>query len=60
MENIFNITKKMTLCGGKKCCPVVEIKDNITYITDDYGNKVQMETLQLKMLIDEGHKLFDA
>ena len=59
MNNNFNIDKKMTLCGGKRCCPVVEIKNNISYITDDYGNKVQMDTAQLKMLIDEGHKLFN-
>jgi len=53
------IAKSMKLCGGRRCCPTVKIEGNVSFITDDYGNTVKMETSQLKQLIDEGVSLFN-
>jgi hypothetical protein len=52
------IETKFSLCGGRRCCPVVDIQNDTTFISDDYGNKIQMETEQLKLLVEKGKELF--
>ena len=56
MKELFETFK---LCGGKRCCPEVDIQGDVTFIADDYGNKIQMETEQLKILVERGKSLFE-
>lgn len=51
-------TKKIVLCGGKKCCPELTItEDGKVKIKDDYGNTVTMEKSQAKMVTGAVEKL---
>jgi hypothetical protein len=45
--------KKLTLCGGKRCCPTIELKDdNTVEIVDDFGGKVKMQLSQAELIIE--------
>ena len=42
---------KITLCGSPGCkCPVVEFTESGILITDDYGGKVTLTTMEAKQL----------
>lgn len=57
IENTLNT--KFSLCGGRRCCPVVEIKGDITTIADDFGSTVKFETEQLKILFNKCKEIFN-
>lgn len=45
MENETNNPKRVVLaCGGKKCCPVVELDEAAgeVVMTDDFGGKIRI------------------
>jgi hypothetical protein len=39
-----------TLCGGDKCCPVVEVLDDMVKIGED-GNMVKLKKDEWKLLV---------
>ena len=42
---------KLMLCGGKRCCPTIELGENGTVeIVDDFGGKVRMNIEQAKLI----------
>jgi hypothetical protein len=54
------IQETFKLCGGRRCCPEVDIQGEWTYIEDDFGGKIKMETDQLKLLVEKGKEIFDV
>lgn len=55
MKELFETFK---LCGGKRCCPEVNIKGDTTTIKDDYGNCILIETEHLRLLGEKCKELF--
>jgi hypothetical protein len=42
---------KLMLCGGKRCCPTIELgEDGIVEIVDDFGGKVRMNVEQAELI----------
>lgn len=51
---------KILLCRAGSCCPLVERDGDNIYITDDYGNKVEMkfeEFAEIPKALDEFNKI---
>ncbi len=42
--------KSITLCSGRRCCPVLVLEGSKVKITDDYGNTVRMHLNQAKLI----------
>lgn len=47
------------LCCGGKACPVVKIKKDNVFITDDYDNTIEITKEQAEM-INEAVKMLDV
>lgn len=44
---------KVKLCGGGSCCPIVDVGDETTTISDDYGGSVKLSNEEWQILKDK-------
>ena len=45
--------KKVKLCGGGSCCPVVEVGNETTILSDDFGGTVKFSNEEWNILKDK-------
>ena len=58
--SVIKVMKKsnsIVLCGGKSCCPILTLNDNVVNIKDDYGNEIKIDKKQALLISDAIKKL---